>query len=170
MTSFETVPPFYKGYVDQVKHLDLIEAMQWSGNEMQKLISTLTEDQGLYAYAEGKWTIKELLCHIIDAERIFGYRALRFARKDKTPLAGFDENVYVPESNAHQRTLADIAGELERVRATSIDLYKSFSKEMIARTGTANGTEMSVFHLGYIIPGHESHHRTILNTRYLAKK
>jgi hypothetical protein len=166
----DTVPAFYRGYVDYVKHLDLFEAMTWSLNETQQLIKSIDESQGQYAYANGKWTIKELLCHVIDAERIFCYRALRFARKDSTPLAGFDEELYVPESNAHQRSLTQIAGELLRIRETSIDLYRSFTPEMLERTGSANNTEISVLTLGFVVAGHDTHHRAILNTRYLAKK
>ena len=163
-----SVPKFYEGYVNHVKSMEIIPAMEWSSSQMQQLISELTEDQGDYRYAPGKWTIRELLCHVIDAERIFAYRALRFARKDKTPLAGFEEDLYVPESNASSRSLRQIGSELKRIRETSIDLYRSFSDDMLLRTGSANNTEISVLHLGYIIPGHETHHRSILTSRYLA--
>ena len=131
------------------------------------LIGSIPESKGDYRYGPGKWSIRELMGHIIDAERIFAYRALRFARNDKTPLSGFDENVYVPESNVATRTLAELMNELRRIRETSIDLYKSFAPEMLDRIGSANNTEISVLALGYVIPGHETHHRTILKTRYL---
>jgi uncharacterized damage-inducible protein DinB len=163
----ENVPQFYRGYVNHVIDKDFMDAMKWSSQEMSALIASLPESKADYRYAPGKWTIRELMGHIIDAERIFAYRALRFARNDKTPLSGFDENVYVPESNVATRTLAELMNELRRVRETSIDLYKSFSPEMLDRIGSANNTEISVSALGYVIPGHETHHRTILKTRYL---
>jgi uncharacterized damage-inducible protein DinB len=149
--------------------MTILDAMQKSAIQMQELMATLNENQGNYRYEPGKWTIREVLCHILDAERIFAYRALRFARNDKTPLAGFDEQLYVPESNADQRTIVQIAGELKRVRETTIDLFKSFSPAMLERTGTANNAEMSVLALGYIVPGHETHHRHVLLNRYLGK-
>jgi uncharacterized damage-inducible protein DinB len=163
----ENVPQFYRGYVNHVIDKNFLDAMKWSSEEMSALITSLPESKSDYRYAPGKWTIRELIGHIIDAERIFAYRALRFARNDKTPLAGFDENVYVPESNVASRTLSELMNELTRMRETSIDLYKSFTPAMLERTGSANNTEISVLALAYIIPGHETHHRTILTTRYL---
>lgn len=161
-----TVPPFYQGYVNLVKDGDLFDNLQQSMLLTQKLIASLTESQGDYAYAPGKWTIRVLLCHMLDAERIFCYRALRFARNDKTPLAGFEENDYAPEANAHNRTLASISEEMTRLRLTTIDLFRSFSPEMLDRSGQANNSTVSVRNIGFIIPGHETHHRQILATRY----
>lgn len=161
-----TVPLFYQGYVNLVKDGDLFDNLQQSMLLTQKLIASLTEPQGDYAYAPGKWTIRVLLCHMIDAERIFAYRALRFARNDKTPLAGFEENDYAPEANAHNRALASISEEMSRLRLTTIDLYRSFSADMLDRTGQANNTTLSVRNLGFIISGHETHHRQVLATRY----
>jgi hypothetical protein len=104
---------------------------------------------------------------MIDAERIFAYRALRFARNDKTDLPGFEEKDYAPEANAHGRSIQHLADEAERVRLSTIDLFKSFTPEMLMREGTANKNKISVFNIGYIIPGHETHHRKILTERYL---
>src|SRR5690606_33906467 len=159
MTKLEinTVPPFYKGYATLVEGFDVIEAMQHSAKAMQETILSIPEELGEYRYETGKWSIKELLCHIMDAERIFAYRALRISRNDKTPLSGFDEQLYAPEANAHQRTLKEISEELKRLRDTSIDLYRSFTPDMLQRTGSANNTEISVVNIGYIIAGHESH-------------
>lgn len=165
--SIENVPQFYRGYVNHVIHTNFMDAMRWSSDEMSILIASIPESKADYQYAPGKWTIRELIGHIIDAERIFAYRALRFARNDKTPLSGFDENVYVPESNVTTRTLSELMSELTRIRETSIDLFKSFTPGMLDRTGAANNTEISVLALGYVIPGHETHHRAILKTRYL---
>jgi len=165
----KTVPPFYQGYVNLVKNNDLFENLDQSAKITQQLLLKIPESRGTYAYAPGKWTIKEVLCHMIDTERIFAYRAMRFARNDKTPLHGFEENDYAPEANAHNRTVADIAAEMNRLRSTTIDLYKSFTNEMLQRTGTANNSAMSVLNLGFVISGHETHHRNVLSERYDVK-
>lgn len=110
--------------------------------------------------------MKEVLCHIQDAERIFAYRALRFARNDKTELPGFDEVQYTPESNAHARTLKQLIDELHRLRVTTFDLFNSFTPEMLSRSGKANNNLVSVLNLGYIIAGHELHHLEVLKSRY----
>ncbi len=161
------VPPFYMTYVNYVKDADVLEAMKESCKVTLQLVRSIPETKGEFRYQPEKWSIKELLCHMIDTERIFAYRALRFARKDKTPLAGFEEKDYAPEANAHNRTIENIANEMEHVRQTSIDLYTSFSEEMLSRTGKANNTEVSVLNLGYIISGHVLHHRKVLLERYL---
>lgn len=162
-----TVPSFYKGYVELVKDQEIILALTRSNTETLQLVRSIPETKGEYRYASGKWSIKELLCHMMDAERIFAYRALRFARNDKTPLAGFEETDYAPQANAHSRTMLMLADEMERLRQTTVDLFKSFTDDMMFRNGTANNTEISVFNLGYIIPGHETHHTRILASRYL---
>lgn len=164
---FETVPPFYQGYVQHVRNMDLFKALENANKTMLELLYTIPESRGEYRYQPGKWSIKELVAHVIDAERIFAYRALRFSRNDKTPLAGFDEQLYAPESNANARTVTQLADELKHLRVTSIELFKSFTPEMLQRTGQANNTPVSVINLGYIIAGHESHHRVILQERYL---
>jgi hypothetical protein len=106
---------------------------------------------------------------MMDAERIFCYRALRFSRNDATPVSGFEENDYAPQANAHGRTIAQLVNEMKSLRATTIDLFASFTPEMLQRTGTANGTLISVINLGYIVAGHETHHRNVLAERYLKK-
>lgn len=163
-----TVPDFYKGYVEHVKNYDVLEALRISSKETLELMRTLPEEKGGYRYAPGKWSIKEVLCHTMDAERIMSYRALRFARNDKTPLPGFEENDYAPEANADSRSIKVIVDEMERLRLTTIDLFSSFTDEMLKRKGLANNVELSVINLGYIISGHESHHRSILRERYLS--
>lgn len=131
------------------------------------LLRTVPEDKGEYRYEHGKWSIKELICHMMDAERIFAYRALRFARNDSTELPGFEENDYAPEANAHSRTLKQLMNEAEALRKTTLDLFSSFTPEMLQRKGSANKSVVSVINIGYIIAGHETHHRNILNERYL---
>jgi uncharacterized damage-inducible protein DinB len=164
-----SVPSFYKGYVDSVRDHDLYDILKKSNDDCLEVVHRIPEELGEYRYAEGKWSIKELLCHMQDAERIFAYRALRFARNDKTPLSGFEEKDFAPQANAHSRTVNEIANELKRLRSSTIDLYKSFSQEMLRRTGTANNTLVSVLNLGFIIPGHETHHCKVLTERYLKR-
>lgn len=162
-----TVPPFYQGYVNHVKDMDLMEALTHSLNEAKSLIASIPESKGEYRYGVDKWSIKELLCHLLDAERIFAYRALRFARNDQTPLPGFEEKDYAPQANAHSRTVKQIADEFERLRLSTIDLYASFTPAMLQRKGSANNTAVSVLNLGYIISGHVMHHLSVLQSRYL---
>ena len=144
-----------------------MDAFKISSKETVELVRSLPEEKAEYRYAPGKWSIKELLCHMMDTERVMSYRALRFARNDKTPLHGFEENDYAPEANAGSRTLVAIADEMVRLRLTTVDLFASFTPEMLIRSGLANNVEFSVLTLGYIISGHESHHRSILRERYL---
>lgn len=162
-----TLPPFYSGYVSHVREMDVMEALADSNDKTYHLVRLIPEEKGLYRYAPEKWSIKELLCHIMDAERIFAYRALRFARHDETPLPGFEETSYASRANAHTRTILQLADELKRLRATTIDLFASFTPEMLQRKGSANDTVISVINLGYVIAGHETHHRNILSERYL---
>lgn len=169
LLNLESVPQFYKNYVKQIEETDLLQALRLSGFRTQMLIHSIPAEKADFRYAEGKWTVRELLCHIIDAERIFAYRALRFARNDKTNLHGFDENTYAPEANAGGRSLKKISDELTHLRASTVDLFEGFTEEMLLRKGTANNNEISVLALGFIIAGHEAHHRRILTERYLSK-
>ena len=166
--NLEIIPQFYKNYVKQLDQADMLTALRISGFRMLEVVHSIPEKHADFQYADGKWTIRELLCHVIDAERIFAYRALRFARNDKTPLSGFEEKDYAPEANAAARSLKKIGDELQHLRTSTIDMYEGFSSEMINRKGTANNTEMSVAALGFIIAGHETHHRNVLKERYLS--
>jgi uncharacterized damage-inducible protein DinB len=163
----ETVPAFYKGYVSHVLTFDMIEALKISSEHAIKVVHTIPEEKGGYRYQPGKWSIKELLCHMMDAERIFAYRALCFARNDKNELPGFEENDYAPEANAHGRSLPQLCEEMIRLRSTTLDLFSSFTPAMLVRTGTANKSKVSVLNMGYILAGHETHHRIVLQERYL---
>jgi uncharacterized damage-inducible protein DinB len=165
----ESVPQFYRGYVNSVKEHDMYEVLRLSNRQTLEVVRSIPEAKGEFRYAAGKWSIKELLCHMIDFERIFAYRALRFARKDRTPLPGFEENDYATEANAHSRSIKDTADQMERLRQTTIDLFEGFTPEMLLRKGVASNAELSVVNLGFIIPGHETHHRNVLLERYLGK-
>jgi len=169
MPDFSTLPDFYKKYVLHVQDSNLIDAVKSSGGATASLVLSIPEERGEYRYAPGKWSIKELVCHMMDAERIFAYRALRFARNDATPLSGFEENDYAPQANAHARTLQNLVEEMKRLRASTIDLYASFTPEMLQRKGSANKNIISVGNLGYVIAGHETHHCIVLKERYLKK-
>ena len=120
-----------------------------------------------YRYAEGKWTIKDIIQHIIDAERIFSYRALRFARNDKAELPGFEENEYVEEANGNQRSIMELLTELSSVRHATLLLFKSFNEEQVCRVGIASNNPMSVRAIGFVIIGHQNHHQKIFEERYL---
>lgn len=168
LLNLDSVPPFYKNYVKQVEETDLIQALRISGHRTLELLHTVPDTKKDFRYAEGKWTIREVLCHMIDAERIFAYRALRFARNDKTALAGWEENEYAPQANASNRSLSKIAAEMAHLRSTTIDLYEGFTPEMLSRKGIANNNELSVSVLGFVIAGHETHHCHILKERYLS--
>lgn len=169
LINLDSIPPYFKNYVKLIEETDVLQALRLSGFRTQMLIHSIPESMADYRYSEGKWTVRELLCHVIDAERIFAYRALRFARNDKTPLPGWDENEYAPYLNASGRSLKKIAEELAHARTSTIDLYEGFTEEMLKRKGTASNNELSVVLLGFVTAGHEAHHRKILLERYLAK-
>lgn len=137
---------------------------------VKSLIRAATEEELLYRYAPGKWNIKEVLVHIIDTERIFAYRALRIARNDKTPLTGFEQDDYVPASNAGERDIESIMEEYAAVRMATLTLFRSLDMADYLKTGVANNHPVSVRALAYQIAGHEQHHFNIIKERYLADK
>jgi len=155
-------------YINQVSdEYTLTEELEISVHRFIKFVQNIPMDKFDYRYAEGKWTIKDIILHLIDAERIFAYRALRFARNDKTALPGFDENDYVDEAHADKRSLQDLLTELLIVRQGTLALFKSFSEEELLRIGTASNNPMSVRALGFTIIGHQNHHQRIFQERYL---
>jgi uncharacterized damage-inducible protein DinB len=158
---------FFKGYIQALENVHLIEELEISLHDFIKFVQNIPMDKFEYSYAEGKWTIKEIIQHIIDTERILSYRALRFSRKDNTPLASFNENDYVAFSNAKDRNLQDLLSELSSVRQATLALYKSFSQEQLKGVGTASGQEISVRALGFVIIGHQKHHQKVFQERYL---
>ena len=158
--------PFYGTYVSKVPDGDLLETLEAQRREAQALLTAISEAKALHRYAPGKWSVKEVVGHLADSERVFCYRALRFARGDQTQLPGFDEKAYVPAGGFDARPVADLAAELDAVRRATIALLRSFDAAALARRGTANGKEVSVRALAYIIAGHERHHLAILRERY----
>ena len=161
------VPPFYHNYVNQVDQEELSNAFSVHLTGFVPFIESISEEKWDYRYAEGKWSIKELIQHIIDAERIFSYRALCFARKDGTPLPGFDENTYVAFSNADKRNKQDLLAELKAVQVATARLFESFDEEQLDREGIVNNKSISVRAIGFIIIGHTQHHKNILQEHYL---
>lgn len=159
---------FYANYIAQVSdEYTLIEELEISVHRLIKFVQDIPMDKFDYRYTEGKWTIKDILQHLIDCERIFAYRALRFARNDKTDLPGFDEDFYANQSNGSSRSIQSLLTELAVVRQATLSLFNTFSEFQLLSTGTANNNEMSVRALGFVIIGHQNHHQRIFQERYL---
>jgi hypothetical protein len=158
---------YYARYISQVPDGDLIAMLRDQIMETVGLLRGLSPEQGDYAYAPGKWTIKEVIGHLSDAERVFQYRALTFARSPGTALPGFDENAWVPAGNFGGRTLGDLLEEYQVVRAATVQLARHLDEETLKRRGSANGNDISVRALLYIIAGHERHHVALFRERYL---
>ena len=160
---------FYQPYIDQVSKnkKNIVENLIHSMQMANQLFVRIDKNKYEYSYAPGKWTIKELIQHVIDSERVFTYRALRIARLDKTALPGFDENDYVKVFNANQRSFNELLEELRIVRKSTILLFKSLDKKSMENMGIASGSNISVSALGYIISGHLLHHMQVINARYL---
>ena len=147
--------------------MDLLEELEASHHYFIQFVQNIPMEKHNYRYDSEKWTIKEIIQHLIDCERIFAYRALRFSRNDKTELPGFDQDSYVANSDANQRHLKDLLMEFSLVRHTTLALFKSFSDEVLLRNGVATGFNVSVRALGFIIVAHQEHHKKIFIERYL---
>lgn len=160
-------PSFYKNYIDNVKTDNIIKELRDQVLDIQAIISEIPEDKEDYAYADGKWTIKEIIGHIIDTERVFGYRAMRFARKDKTPLPGYDENFYVANANFSKQTLYSLGHEFAIVREANLALFKTWDEDTLSQMGIANKLDVSVRSLLFMIAGHATHHMNVIKERYL---
>jgi len=161
--------PYYDRYISLIGDDDIIEVLKAQRKTSKKFLKTFTEKQGNYAYADGKWSVKEVLGHVIDTERIMAYRALAFARGEKQTLPGFEQDDYVAESNFNNRSLDDLINEFLKARESNIILFKNFDEEILNRRGIANEAEITVLALIYIIAGHEKHHMKILRERYTEK-
>ncbi len=165
--ALETVPEWYRSYVEIAEGDTLFDALEIALDRTLKLGKAFSENAGLLKYAPNKWTINELIQHLIDAERIFCYRALRFARNDSTDLTGFDHDAFVPASMANRRRTDLLLKELIAVRMSTISLFVSFTEAMLLSAGSANGCRISVQALGWIIAGHNTHHMRVIEERYL---
>ncbi|MCX6141244.1 MAG: DinB family protein [Candidatus Kapabacteria bacterium] len=161
-------PAYYEQYVDKVESEDVLSVLDAQREQMADLIGMLDDDRARYRYEDGKWSIKELLGHLVDSERIFGTRALCIARGDTQPLPGFDENVYVVNAIFDERTLDSIVDEWFSLRDANIRLFSSFSEEDLSRVGIANGKPITPRAIIWTIAGHAIHHMLILKERYQA--
>lgn len=157
---------FYAGYVARVAEPDPVAAMAAQIEETGALLGRRSDADALRRYAPGKWSVKEVIGHLADAERVFAYRALRFARGDAAPLASFDETAYVPAGGFDRRPLAELLSEFRDVRRATLALFRGLDAAAWRRSGTASGKGVSVRALAYIIVGHERHHVEILRERY----
>lgn len=161
------VPEYFSRYVARVPDGDIAAMLATQVDDTAALLAGLSDEQARHRYAPGKWSIKEVVCHVSDVERVMAYRLLRFGRGDATPLAGFDENAWAPAARADDRPLTDLLAELQAVRAATVALVRGLPDDALDRTGTANGLLASARALAWIIAGHELHHRFILRERYL---
>ncbi len=160
-------PPYFGRYIAQVDADNIMDAVNKYSKVLGDFYNHLPEEKGEYRYATGKWTVKELLLHIVDAERIFSYRMLRIARKDKTPLASFDEDSYAANSEAGNRSFASIKEEFLAVRKATDLLLTTLSEEQLSQVGISSNLAITVNALAYITFGHMLHHKNVLEERYL---
>lgn len=159
--------PYYNTYINKVKNDDFIEELKSGKNNTIDFLKNLPAEKWDYKYGPDKWTIKEVMAHIIDTERVFAYRAMCISRKDKTPFPGFNENDYAPNSNANNRTADSLIKEYAAVRDASVSLFENLNDEMLGQIGTASGMPAAPIAIGFIIAGHEIHHVGIIKERYL---
>jgi hypothetical protein len=158
---------YYEKYVSLVPGTDILGVLEAQGMLMTQLLGARSEREGNFRYAPDKWTVKEVVGHIADTERIFAYRALRISRNDKTPIEGFEQDDYVKNGGFNDRTLVDLAGEFSQVRGATLALFLGLGGDAWQRRGAANKNEVTVRALAFIIAGHELHHRRILEEKYL---
>lgn len=159
--------PYYETYVSLVPDGDIVDILEAQAAEVNDLFSRIPEEKGPYAYADGKWTIKELLGHLIDGERMFMYRTFRISRGDETPIEGFEQDGYIKNARSNSRSFADLIEEFTDLRRANVIAYRHFSDEDWSRTGTANQVEITPKALVYVAAGHIKHHLNILRERYL---
>lgn len=159
--------PYYKNYIDLAPAKNILESLTQSLDTVFDVLNTLDEEKWNFRYAADKWTIKEMILHIIDTERIMAYRALRIARNDMTALAGFEQDNYISPSKASERTPESLMKEYKLLRASTLSLFETFDEDTLKIIGNASNVKVSVRALGYIISGHEIHHLNVLQERYL---
>jgi hypothetical protein len=160
---------YYDRYISLISQQDILEVLDQQRREMVLLLCGRSESEGDFRYAPGKWSVKEVLGHVCDTERIFAYRALRIARNDATPLEGFEQDDYVKYGPFSTLSLEDLVEEFIAVRRSTISLFRALNEEAWDRTGIANQNRVSVRALAWITAGHELHHRRILETQYFRK-
>lgn len=162
-------PPYFAQYIDKVPDGDILDLLRHQIDNTVQTLSRVKEADAGFRYAPGKWSIREVMGHVVDTERIFVYRAVCFARGETQPLPGFDENTYAANSNADTRPLADHLAEFRTTRAATLSFLSGLSAEALGRRGTANNREYVTRAIPFIIAGHERHHMGVLAERYLSK-
>jgi uncharacterized damage-inducible protein DinB len=160
---------YYDRYISLVEEPDIVAVLENQHSELLDFFQKISEEKSHYAYGADKWTIKEVIGHLTDGERIFAYRALRISRADQTPIEGFEQDGYIENSNFNNTPLSELTAELLYVRKANLIFFKNLSGESWQRTGTASENTVSVRALAYIMAGHIRHHLKILNERYLAQ-
>jgi len=165
--SENSLSEYYKTYLKYIDEDDLLDALILQKEISDSFLKNVSIEKETFRYAENKWMLKEVVGHLCDTERILAYRALRISRNDKTPLEGFDENIYVPNSGYNLLSLSDIRDEKSSIRESNIQLFKNMTTEMIDRTGIANKNMVSVRALLFFIIAHERHHLKIIAQKYL---
>ena len=161
-------PEHFGKYVEQVAGSDVLEALRGQIRETVATLREVSEEASLARYEVGKWSLREVVGHLIDTERIMAYRALRIARADRTPLPGFDQDGYIVAAGFDGREWGGLIDEFELVRRANLPLFEGLSEEAWGRTGISNGKEITVRALAYVIAGHEVHHMRIVRERYLS--
>lgn len=158
---------YYAGYVSNVPKENIIETLNSQMHEMYTFINAIPGDKAFFSYEDGKWTIKQVIGHMIETERVFAYRALAFSRRDPNPLPSMEQDNYVKFSNYNSRTIHNLANEYLAVRISSTHLFQNMTKEMLSLKGTASGVEFTVRSIPFIIAGHELHHIDVIKEKYL---
>ncbi len=163
-------PPYMTRYIARVPDGDILDTLSQQRQELNQFLKAIPESMGDYRYGPEKWSIKEVIGHMADAERVFGYRAMRFSRADSTPVEGFDENTYVANARFSDAKTSDLIDELDHLRHTTVHLFSHLDGSAMERQGLANGVNVTVRSLAYIIAGHTNHHIDIITNRYLNQK
>ena len=163
-------PEYYGTYISKVEQDDFLKALKKGSKRTMKFLKQLTAEEWKFKYAEGKWTPKEILVHMMDSERVFVYRALRFARKDATELPGYDHDAYVPQSGASQRSVKSLLKEYKNLRRDTLCFFENLEESSLDLSGKANGNSITVRSLGFIVAGHEIHHLGVIKEKYLVSK
>lgn len=158
---------YYQSYIDLVEGDDIFIALEEGNRSALNILNSFSQSKGDYRYADGKWTLKEVIGHIMDTERVFAYRALAIARGDRTPLPGFDQNEYVAHAKFNKRPLYELTYEYRLLRESTLLLFKSFDESVLQNKGNANGQDITVLSLMFIIAGHEKHHINVVKERYI---
>jgi len=163
----EDYAPYYENYVKLIQGDDILKILNEQNKKTQDILNSFSEHRGNYRYADGKWTVKEVVGHLLDTERVFAYRALCIARGEKKTLPGFDQDDYVSEGNFNRRELFDLNYEFRLLRESNLLLFRSFTPEMLKLKGFANESSVTVLAILFIIAGHEKHHMNVLREKYM---